>query len=176
MIRVIPALVLLAAVGLCQAANRPGFLLFLSEVRVGGMVSDHRCTLIFPDRRFHHEVATLKHGREFSRKVYEGELSEGSWNELAGVLEDKRFKGLAVPRTLSPAVMEDSHVYTISVARDGKFQNMEFLNDKGRKPYDAELKPLLQWWKSFTHQHLTESQAAADSQCSLNAASAVFSQ
>src|SRR2546421_4568686 len=29
------------------------------------------------------------------------------------------------------------------------FQNMEFINDSSRKPYDSQLKPLFHFWKSM---------------------------
>ncbi|SRR5713101_5021101 len=159
-----------------QSSNRSAFRLRLSEVRPGGMATDQRCTLIFPDRRFHHETASSRLGRDLERKVYEGELSEADWNALTGILDRKEFHDLAVPRIAPPLVMPDLHIYTISVARDGKFQNMEFLTDKSRKPYDSELKPLLQWWKSFYGRRMLESQAPPDAQCSPDNNSALFTE
>jgi hypothetical protein len=72
-------------------------------------------------------------------------------------------------------VIQDAHTYTISVARDAKFQNMEFLDNKSRKPYEKQLKPLLEWWKAFRHTHDTESAAPIDSRCSLDSTHAVYS-
>jgi len=57
---------------------------------------------------------------------------------------------------------------TISVAREAKYQNMEFLDNKSRKPYESQLKPLLGWWKAFRGGHMAESSAPPDSRCSLN--------
>lgn len=160
-------LILLSAPALAtaQTTSLP-FRLFLSEVRPGAMATEQRCVLVFPDRRFHREVADGHRGREIARRVYEGEFSEAEWNELTGILERKEFRELRVPRGFDSFVVQDSHVYTISVAREGDFQNMEFLTDKSRKPYDSQLKPLLEWWKSFNHRHMDESHAAPNSQCS----------
>jgi len=40
---------------------------------------------------------------------------------------------------------------------------MEFMDDNSRKPYDVQLKPLLQWWKSTRNRHVAASEAPADS-------------
>jgi hypothetical protein len=159
-----------------QSAQISAFRLLLSEVRPGGMATDQRCTLVFPDHRFHHEIASRHHGRDVERKVYEGELSEADWDTLAEILDRKEFQDLNVPRTVPPLVMQDVHVYAISVAREGNFQNMEFLTDKSRKPYDSQLKPLLQWWKSFYGRHMSESNAPPDRRCSMDTNDAVFTQ
>lgn len=159
-----------------QSAQSSAFRLLLSEVRPGGMATDQRCTLVFPDHRFHHEVATRHHGRDVERKVYEGELSEVDWNTLAEILDRKEFQDLNVPRTVPPLVMQDVHVYAISVARAGDFQNLEFLTDKSRKPYESQLKPLLQWWKSFYSKHMPASGAPPNQRCSMDTKDAVFAQ
>jgi hypothetical protein len=164
------------AAGPEQSSHDSAFRLLLSEVRPGGMATDQRCTLIFADHRFHHETASSKLGRELARKVYEGELSGADWNALAGILDRKEFHDLAVPRIAPPPVMPDLHIYTISVARDGTFQNLEFLTDKSRKPYDSELKPLLQWWKSFYGRRMPESHAPPDGHCSPDNNNALFTE
>src|SRR6266496_6758915 len=102
------------------------------------------------------------------RRVYEGQLSEADWSALGGILDSKEFRELKVPASVAPLVVENSHPYTISVARDKGFQNMEFLNNHSRKPYESQLKPLLQWWKSLRSAHLPESNASPDSRCSLD--------
>jgi hypothetical protein len=150
--------------------------LVLSEVQAGAMQAQQYCTLVFADRHFHHERASLHHGKDLERKVYEGEFSESDWNELAKILDSKEFRGLNVPREVAPLVMQDSHVYIISVARENNFQNMEFLDNKSRKPYDLQLKPLLVWWKSFRGGHKAESKTAPDTRCSLDSEHTVFSQ
>jgi len=72
--------------------------------------------------------------------------------------------------------MEDVHTFTISVARGSKFQNMEFLDNKSRKPYESQLKPLLRWWKSFRGGRMVESKARPDEKCSLDSTHGVYSQ
>jgi hypothetical protein len=139
------------------------------------MASEQYCTLVFADRHFHAEKATRKLGKDKDRRVYEGELSEADWNALGGVLDNKDFQALNVPPGVPPLIIEDAHTYTISVARDTKFQNMEFLDNKSRKPYEKQLKPLLDWWKTFRHAHATESNSPVDGRCSLDSTRAVFS-
>jgi hypothetical protein len=167
---------LAATAGSNQPANgAPSLRLLLSEVQAGTMASEQYCTLVFADRHFHSEKANRKTGKDRDRKVYEGQLSEADWNELGGIIESKEFRDLNVPQGVPPLVIEDAHTFTISVARDTKYQNMEFLNNRSRKPYDSQLKPLLGWWKSFRGGHLTESSAPPDSRCSLDSTHAVFS-
>jgi hypothetical protein len=71
-------------------------------------------------------------------------------------------------------VVHDSHPYTISVAREKGFQNMEFLNQESLKPYESEVKPLLRWWKSSPSASMLQSEAPADSRCSLSEGNAIF--
>lgn len=146
----------------------PPFRLLISEVQPGSLAEEQRCTLIFPDHRFHHEVAARKRGRDITRKVYEGMLSTAEWDTVSEALERKDFRDLSVPATVAPLVMQDLHMYTIIVARDGNYQNMEFLNDKSRKAYDFQLRPLLQWWKAFCAFRRQASEASPNSRCLLN--------
>jgi hypothetical protein len=62
------------------------------------------------------------------------------------------------------------------VARDNKYQNMEFLDKKSRKPYESQLKPLLSWWKTLRGGHMVESKAEPNPQCSLDSTHPIFSQ
>lgn len=150
--------------------------LFLSEVQAGSLQSQQYCALVFTDHHFHYEKASRHHGKDVNRKVYEGEFSEAEWKALETALENKEFRELHVPQEVPPLVMEESHVFTISVGRDANFQNMEFLDNKGRKPYESQLKPLLEWWKSFRGGRLTESKAPPHARCSLDNSHAIFSQ
>jgi len=140
------------------------------------MSAPQYCTLVFNDRHFHTEKADVKQGRDSDRKVYEGQLSDTDWNALVGIIDSVAFRDLKVPGTVPPPVMQDTHPYTISVARDHNFQNMEFLDNKSLKPYESQVKPLLQWWKSFRGQRTPESSAYADARCALDKTHAIFSQ
>jgi hypothetical protein len=167
---------LVAAAGPNDTAKGPAVRLQLNEVQAGSMASGHYCTLVFADRHFHSEKASRKMGEDRGRRVYEGELSEADWNALGGIIDSKEFRELNVPRSVPPLVIQDVHSYTISVARDTKFQNMEFLDNKSRKPYESQLNPLLKWWKSFRDTHKAESNAPPDDRCSLDSTHTVFSQ
>jgi len=159
-----------------ETPKSPEVRLELNEVQAGVMSSEQYCTVVFADRRYHSEKANLYKGKDSDRKVYEGTLSEADWNALAGIIDNDGFRALNVPRTVPPLVMQDAHTITISVARDAKFQNMEFLNDRSRKPYDSQLKPLLRWWKSFRGERTAQSNAAPDARCALDSTHAVVSQ
>ena len=148
----------------------------LSESQAGATQVQQYCTVVFADRRFHYERASIHHGKDVDRKVYEGEFSEADWNALGGVLDGAGFRSLNVPREVAPLVMQDSHVYTISVAREAHFQNVEFLDKKSLKPYEAQVKPLLEWWKSFRGRRMSESKVPADTHCLPDSAHTVFSQ
>ena len=183
MTRPIPiALCVVLGVGLAAAAdsnqptNAAPLRLLLSEVQAGTMASVQYCTLVFDDHHFHTEKANRKMGKDRDRKVYEGQLSDADWSALGGILEDKGLRELQLPQSMPPLIVEDAHTVTISVARDAKYQNMEFLDNKSRKPYESQLKPLLEWWKSLRSGRMAESKAAPDPKCSLDSTHAVFSQ
>lgn len=149
---------------------------FLNEVQPGAGSAPQYCTLVFADRRFHSEKAAIKTGRDTDRKVYEGQLSDAEWDSLVAIIDSPAFRDLKVPQTVPPLVMQDTHPYTISVARDKGFQNMEFLDNKSLKPFEAQVKPLLQWWKSLRGQRMPESSAPPDSKCALDSTHAIFTQ
>lgn len=149
---------------------------FLNELQPGTMTEVQYCTLVFQDRHFHSEKADLKAGKQKDRKAYEGQLSENEWNALNAIIDGQAFRDLKVPPTVPPLVMQDTHPYTISVAREKAFQNMEFLDSNSLKPYQAQVKPLLQWWKSFRGKYSTVSSAATDKRCELDSTHAIFTQ
>jgi hypothetical protein len=160
-----------------DAASDPKSIrLMISEVQPGSMSADQYCTLVYADRRFHSEKASRHHGQDVERKVFEGQLSEEQWTSLSGILEAKDLRELKVPLTVPPLVMQDTHPYAISIARDGNYQNFEFIDSKSLKPYQGQMKPLLQWWKSLRAQRTPVSSAPASERCSLDSSHAVFSQ
>ena len=131
--------------------------------------------LVFDDRSFHAEKATRGNGQDRERKTYEGKLSDADWSALDAILENDGFRKLDVKRGYVPLAMQGVHPYTISVRRGKQFQNMEFMDDISRKPYDPQLKPLLQWWKLTRSRHMAASEAPADSRCALDSSHAVVS-
>jgi hypothetical protein len=161
---------------LAQTTTAPALWLLVNEVQPGAMSTEQYCTLVFMDHHFHTEKASLHRGKESERKIYEGNLADADWNALSGILDSKEFRELKVPPSVPPLVMQDTHPYNISVARDGIFQNMEFIDGKSLKPYEPEIKPLLQWWKSFRGRRTAESNAPADSRCALDNSHAIVSQ
>ena len=167
---------LTATAGSGQAPASAPLKIFLNEVQPGVMSAPQYCTLVFANRRFHSERADIKQGSDTGRKIYEGQLSDSDWNALVAVIDSPGFRDLKVPQTVPPLVMQDTHPYTISVARDNNFQNMEFLDNKSLKPYESQVKPLLQWWKSFRARRIPESSAHADARCALDKTHAIFSQ
>ena len=167
---------LTATGGSGQAPTNAPLKIFLNEVQPGVMSAPQYCTLVFANRRFHSEKADIKQGSDTGRKIYEGQLSDSDWNALIAVIDSPGLRDLKVPQTVPPLVMHDTHPYTISIARDKDFQNMEFLDNKSLKPYESQVKPLLQWWKSFRGQHIPESGAPADARCALDKTHAIFSQ
>lgn len=166
---------LAATAGANESATGASLRLLLSEVQPGALATQQYCMLVFEDRHFHAEKANRKLGKDRERKVYEGQLSDPDWNALVGILDAKEFRDLVVPPSMPSLVIHDSHPYTISVAREKRFQNMEFLTKESLKPYESQLKPLLQWWKSSRSVPMPESTAPPDSRCALNSSDAVFS-
>jgi len=167
---------LTATAGSGQTPTHTALKVFLNEVQPGVMSAPQYCTLVFADHRFHSEKADIKKGRAIDRKVYEGQLTDSDWNALVAIVDSKEFRDLKVPGTVPPLVMQDTHPYTISVARDQDFQNMEFLDNKSLKPYESQVKPLLQWWKSLRGRHTPESSAPPDPKCALDSTHAIYAQ
>ena len=161
---------------LASPRGEAGVYLFMSEIQAGSLQSQQYCAVVFQDRKFHLEKAARHRGHDIERKIYEGELSEGDWNNLAKILETKDFRELDVPRSVAPLVMQEPHVLAISVARGPKFQSMEFLDNKSRKPYEPQLKPLLEWWKSFRTKRILPEAADPDPRCATDNAHGVYSQ
>lgn len=118
----------------------------------------------------------LKWFNEFGKKnkLKESKL-HSDWNALTAILDAKQFRELQAPRSAPALVVRNSHPYTISVARQSGFQNMEFLTKESLKPYESELKPLLRWWKSSRNLRRLESNVPVDSRCSLRDVDAIFS-
>jgi hypothetical protein len=164
---------LLANAASDQAAKSDVLRLLMSEVQPSMATSEQYCMLVFDDHRFHVEKAHRARGKDQDRKAYEGRLSDQDWNALNEILDARDFRELRVPR-MPALVVENSHPYTISVARQKGFQNMEFLTKESLKPYQSELKPLLRWWKSAREVHSPDWNADVDSRCSLNDADAIF--
>ena len=175
--RLVTCILLVSAVrGNSQIAEQPkepALRLVLSEVQPGSMASEHYCMLVFADRSFHAEKARRKTGQDQERKTFEGKLSDADWNALDGILEGDGFRQLKVPSDYVPLAIQEAHVYTISVRREKGFQNMEFMNDNSRKPYDSQLKPLFQWWKSVRSRRVAASESPADSRCKLDSSRGV---
>jgi hypothetical protein len=169
-------MVLAATAGSAQPPAHADIRVLLNEVQPGSMSAPQYCTLVFNDRHFHTEKAEIKHGRDSDRQVYEGQLSDTDWNALVAIIDSKEFRDLKVPRTVPPLVMQDTHPYTISVARDKNFQNMEFLDNKSLKPSESQVKPLLQWWKSFRGHRAPESSSPPNPRCALDKTHAIFAQ
>ncbi|HKC00473.1 MAG TPA: hypothetical protein VKD23_16945 [Terriglobales bacterium] len=167
---------LTATAGSAQAPTSAPLKIFLNEVQPGVMSAPQYCTLVFANRRFHSEKADIKQGSDTGRKIYEGQLSDNDWNALVAVIDSPVFRDLKVPQTVPPLVMQDTHPYTLSIARDKDFQNMEFMDNKSLKPYESQVKPLLQWWKAFRGQRTPQSSASADPRCALDKSHAIFSQ
>src|SRR5215469_5506618 len=125
---VVIGLGLFAMAGSNESPDAP-LRLLMSEVLPGTMSAEQYCMLVFSDRRFHAEKAIRHMGKDRERTVYEGTLTEADWHALGDILENKDFRNIDVQPTVTPLIVEGAHSYAISVARDAKFQNMEFLDN-----------------------------------------------
>jgi len=149
--------------------------LLLSEVQPGTMSSEQYCMLVFDDHHFHAEKVILSKGKDRERKIYEGNLSDTDWNTLNGILENDGLRKLNVKPGYGPLAMQGVHPFAISVRRETEFQDLEFVDDSSRKPYEAQLKPLFQWWKSTRSRRMAVSEGPVDSRCTLDSSHGVFS-
>ncbi len=169
-------LALTVTVGRGQPLPPAALKVFLNEVQPGAMSAPQFCTLVFTDHHFHTEKADIHGGRVSNRKIYEGQLSDADWTSLTAIIDSTSFRQLKVPGTVPPSVMQDSHPYAISVAREDGFQNIEFLDNRSLKPYESQVKPLLIWWKALRGRHTPESNSPPDTKCALDSSHAIFSQ
>jgi hypothetical protein len=161
-------LVLGGTTAFAQQPARPALRVLLNEIQPSAMSAPQYCMLVFDDHSYHSEKADIKHGADVDRAAFQGKLSDTDWNALIAIIDSKEFSDLKIPRTVPPPVMQDTHPYTISVARGNDFQNMEFLDSKSLKPYEPQVKPLLQWWKSVRGRHGSESSTTPDARCALD--------
>jgi hypothetical protein len=165
---------LIGNAGSDQAATGNVLRFMMSEVQPSLAGSEQYCMLVFDDHHFHVEKAHRARGKDRERKVYEGRLSDADWDTLTAIIDSQQFRELHVPPSEPILVVHDSHPYSIGVARQQGFQNMEFLTKESLKPYQSEMKPLLRWWKSARDVRTLESGAPVDSRCSLSDAGAIF--
>jgi hypothetical protein len=172
---IVSALLLSATVAYSQR-SQVQLRAFLNEIQPGVMSSQQYCLLVFDDHHFHVEKTNIKDQQATDRKVSEGQLSDKDWSALVAIIDSQKFRDLKVPQSVPPLVMQDTHPYTISIARDKNFQNMEFLDAKSMKPYEAEVKPLLQWWKAVRSKRMDSKPLDSDSRCTLDNSHAIFAQ
>ena len=181
MTRLLTILSLIFGIGLTPAlaADDPAkgspLRLMLTESAPGSMSTEQYCLLVFSDRSFHAERANRKQGKDRDRKVFEGQVSEADWNALAAIVDTKEFREMKVSHAAPPPVIENSHPYTISVIREKGYQNVEFLTSDSMKPYEHQVKPLLQWWKSLRGSRMSESKGSPDARCSPDSDKSIFS-
>ncbi len=173
---IVPAFLLSATAAYSQRPQTPPLRMFLNEIQPGVMSSPQYCLLVFDNHHFHAEKANIKNQQATDRKVFEGQLSDKDWSALVAIIDSQKFRDLKVPQSVPPLVMQDTHPYTISIARDKNFQNMEFLDSKSMKPYEAEVKPLLRWWKEMRTERVESRTSDPDSRCTLDNSHAVFAQ
>src|SRR5258708_24300235 len=108
--------------------------------------------------------------------MYGGQLADNDWTAVVAVTGGRVFRDPKVLQLGPPLVMQDTHPYTLSIARDKDFQNMEFMDNTSLKPYESQVKPLLQWWKAFRGRRTPQSSASADPTCPLDKSHPIFSQ
>jgi len=172
---IVSAFLLPATVAYPQRSQVP-LRVFLNEIQPGVMSSPQYCLLVFDDHHFHTEKANIKDQRATDRKVSDGQLSDKDWSALVAIIDSEQFRDLNVPQSVPPSVMQDTHPYTIGIARGKNFQNMEFLDAKSMKLYEAEVKPLLQWWKAVRSKRMESKPSDSDSRCTLDNSHAIFAQ
>lgn len=181
MLRLITVMGILTVPGLigttASSQPRPGaeLQLLISEVQPGVMASEQYCLLVFEDRSFHAEKASLKLGKDRDRKIYEQKLSEADWDALSEILNNRELREIKLSPGAVPPIVPDAHSYVISVARGHALQNMEFVDSKSMKPYESQLKPLLRWWKAVRNRRLPQSESSPDARCGLDSIHGLFS-
>jgi hypothetical protein len=104
--------------------------------------------LVYPDGRYRLEKSFQNTSdRSIYGKVYLDTLPEPKINELQANLDDDKLQKINTGPLRSGGIIRDMDPFIVSIPREHEVQNIAFMNDTERRPFDKELKPLQAWLK-----------------------------
>ena len=118
---------------------------------------DSRCLVVFGDGSYHAEKI---HGKRTD--VFEGALDSGRMSQVDGLINTDAMKQIQHEHLASARYIESPDIVSVDVNRGEDLQQMRFANKADRKPYAAQLEPLLQWFESIQKQPGARSSAKAN--------------
>ena len=125
----------------------------IMEFRAGSVASEMSCTIVYLDGHFYGEEETHSMGEWRQASVSAGDLTPAEIQQMNTILDGKDFSALTSPLQAKRLVQENQHLLQISVPRSNGLQDLIYETDRARKPAQATLQPVLDWWKKLKAQH-----------------------
>jgi hypothetical protein len=110
-----------------------------------GMV--HTCLLVQPDGHYRRErtFQGMSGGTPYV-DIYMDTLPDDSFKRLQAILDDADFQKINTPPSRG-GVIPNMDTFIVSVPREHGLQHMYFMTVNERRPYEKDLKPLMNWMK-----------------------------
>jgi hypothetical protein len=110
-----------------------------------GMV--HTCILVQPDGHYRRErtFQGMSGGTPYV-DIYMDALPDDTFKRLQAILDDTDFQKIHTPPSRG-GVIPNMDTLIVSIPREHSLQNMYFMTVNERKPYEKDLKPLMNWMK-----------------------------
>jgi hypothetical protein len=110
-----------------------------------GMV--HTCILVQPDGHYRRErtFQGMNAGTPYV-DIYLDTLPDDSFKRLQAILDDPDFQKIDTPPSRG-GVIQNMDTLIVSIPREHSLQNMYFMTANERRPYERDLKPLMNWMK-----------------------------
>jgi hypothetical protein len=132
-----------------DAKSRVATLLRISEIRLGTMVSEEICTIVYLDGEYRSERISMRRGYADSVRVTEGRIGDEEHKRLLKILHSPEFIQLESPKGFRRLVDENFQGLYISVPRTGRIQELSYPTKASWKPSERALRPLLEWWQQL---------------------------
>ncbi len=123
---------------------------------------DQVCVLLLRDGQFHLEVE-----KGSRTKVFEGGLSESKMQEVQTLINEPVLRQLSEKQIVPPTgaiMLDELHV---DVFRGDKWQDLFFVDDSSRRPFEHSIVPLVRWLRALPkepHREISEEEGKNDCQ------------
>ncbi|MFZ0284730.1 MAG: hypothetical protein WAL32_05825 [Terriglobales bacterium] len=110
-----------------------------------GMV--HTCILVQPDGHYRRErtFQGMSGGTPYV-DIYVDTLPDDTYKRLQAILDNADFQKISTPPSRG-GVIQNMDTLIVSIPREHSMQNMYFMTANERRPYEKDLKPLMNWMK-----------------------------
>ncbi|HTT22142.1 MAG TPA: hypothetical protein VMG82_24655 [Candidatus Sulfotelmatobacter sp.] len=110
------------------------------------------CVLVYPDGKYHMERnfrGMTNSASNTDTKVVLDTLPEADYKALRAVLDDGEFVAIKTGELSQDKMGKEMDTLLVSVPREHEVQNIAFNNADERKPFEKDLKPLLNFLKNL---------------------------